>query len=918
MGIPNQSNFQTELNRILEIIHDIKEKSLDGDYIYRGEAEDYKKVSSTLYRKLEAVGLLHLGVEEYIQKSELLYAKEYTDETEEFEILIEIQHFGGKTNLIDFTTDYLIALFFACNGSPFKDGRVILQNKNGVVKDWVKELPNPHQGSRPEIQKSVFIRPPDGFIEPDKKVVIPKFLKRHLLEYLEKEHEIFTQKIYHDLIGFIGGQDIRWGVYEELGKGVACQKSGDEINNAEEKCRYYQGAIEHFTNAIQLMPEFAEAYIDLGFAYFSKGDLDIAIDNYDKAIELDSQFARAYNHRGNAYQERNETDRAIKDHNRAIELDPNDAIFYNNRGIAYGEKNELDLAIKDFDKAIDLKSDYDLAYNNRGAVYRSQGEYDLAIEDCNKAIQLKPDYAEPYCNRGVVYRNKGEIDRAIEDYDKAIQLKPDFVKVYYNRGLAYHEMGELDLAIKDYSEAIEIDPKLAHPYNNRGNAYRQKRYFDKAIEDCDKAIKLNPKLGLAYYIRGEVWLNLKEWDKARSDLTDAKNVGVDIVEAFHNTYRDISTFERRNDVKVPQDIAAMLTQYPINPFTTTQKVVTHDGEIRESAAVLELLEKFRNAGKPLSEYLQEPSSRGITTGYNEAFIVGRATRDTLIAEHPSSADVLKPFLMARDIQRWRVKPTDESRKEAQDKWLIFAHREIDINAYPVIKKYLGKYRDALEKRSGKQEWYELQTAPTDTVRFTQPKCIYADMASETAFAFDDEGYYVGSPASLLSTSDLWLLGVLNTRAVSWFYARTAPQIRGPFLKFVPRYVSQIPIPDMESEQRALIHKIVEYILYFKKQPTVNSRDLKYARDSVMLGYFERIIDGMVYESYLPDELHKGRKHFFQPLLNEQLPPLEEIRGDKMSACRDIFERLYEKTHPIAVDLFFMSSVKSIRIIEGKA
>ena len=241
--------------------------------------------------------------------------------------------------------------------------------------------------------------------------------------------------------------------------------------------------------------------------------------------------------------------------------------------------------------------------------------------------------------------------------------------------------------------------------------------------------------------------------------------------------------------------------------------------------------------------------------------------------------------MARDIQRWRVKPTDESRREPQDKWLIFTHRGIDINTYPAIKKHLGKYRDALEKRSGKQEWYELQTAPTDTDRFTQPKCIYSDMASETAFAFDDEGYYVGSPASLLLTSELWLLGVLNTKAVSWFYARTAPQVRGPFLKFVPRYVSQIPIPDMESEQRALIHKFVEYILYLKQQPTVNSRDLKYARDRGMLGYFGRIIDGLVYEAYLPDALHKGNKHFFQPLLDEQLPQLEEIQGDKMSTCQ---------------------------------
>ena len=595
---------------------------------------------------------------------------------------------------------------------------------------------------------------------------------------------------------------------------------------------------------------------------------------------------------------------------------PQDHIFYNNRGIDYGEKGEYDLAIKDFTKAIELKSDYALSYNNRGAVYRSKGEYDQAIEDCNKAIQLKPDYAEPYSNRGSAYRNKGETDRAIKDYDRAIQLKQDFIEAYYNRGLAYHEKGDFDRAIENYNKAIDLNPKLFHPYYNRGNVYFQKGDFVKAIEDYSKAIELNSELSEAYNNRGEAWLHLKEWDKARSDLTVAKSRGMDITAAFHNTYKNIFAFERRNDFKLPKDIKAMLLQYPVNPFTTTQKFVTHDGEVRESYAVLELLEKLQNAGKPLNQYLQDHRSSGIITGYNEAFIIPLKTRDTLIARDPSSVEILKPFLMARDIQRWRVKPTDESRRETQDKWLIWTYRGIDINAYPAIKKRLEKSRDALEKRSGQQEWYEIQTASTDITRFTQPKCVYADLASETAFAYDDEGYYVGSPASLLPTSELWILGVLNTRAVSWFYARTAPQIRGPFLKFTPQYVSQIPIPDMEPEHRVLIHKIVEYILYLKKQPTVNSKDLKYARDRGMVGYFDRIIDGMVYESYLPDELHKGNKHFFQPLLDEQLPGLEDIQGDKMSTCRDIFERLYERTHPVAVDLFFMSSVRPIRIIES--
>ncbi len=111
------STQQTGLNRILEIIGKIAKITADGDYIYRGEQECYKKVSSNLWRELNKLNLLDLDVEE-IQKRELEDAKRYGNKTDEFEILVELQHFGGKTNLIDFTKDYYIALFFASKGSP--------------------------------------------------------------------------------------------------------------------------------------------------------------------------------------------------------------------------------------------------------------------------------------------------------------------------------------------------------------------------------------------------------------------------------------------------------------------------------------------------------------------------------------------------------------------------------------------------------------------------------------------------------------------------------------------------------------------------------------------------------------------------------------------------------------------------------
>ena len=828
MSIQEQPDCQNVPRTVEDIIRSIEEKTADGDYIFRGESQCHEKVCSGLYRELRAVRVKYSDIAD-VQAEIVRDAKAYTDKTDDFEILTELQHYGGKTNLIDFTIDYKVALFFASSGSPDKHGRVIILQRTEAIKDMI-ELPQ-DTVKRAADQKSVFVQPPRGYIERYRyeEILIPKDLKLSVLRHLH-ECKISSETIYNDIHGFISRESAFWMAYRKFESGLTSQNKGD-----------YGEAIKYYTNALE------------------QG------------------------------------------------LQPPEV--YNNRGNTYLKMNKIDKAINDFSKAIEIKSDSIEAYNNRGNAHATEGDFDEAVNDYSEAIRLDPNFDEAYKNRGIAYLNKGDFERALDNFDKAIQLDPDNPDFRISRGGAYKIKGDFDKAISDLNKAIQLNPTDADTYLLRGTVYTGKREFDKAIGEFNKTIELQQDYANAYFCRGVVWLHLKNWKGAKADLTTAKDLKVDIITAFHNSYKDIAMFESRNSVKLPQDIAAMLTQYPVNSFTTTQRILTAEGETQESFAVLELLEKFGSAGNLLSEYLQNCPSRGITTGYNEAFIIDQATRNALIAEHSSSTDVLKPFLIARDIKRWQVEP--------QDKWLIFAHRGIDIDAYPAIKRYLDPFRDTLKKRSGKQEWYELQTAPTDTTRFTQPKCIYADMASETAFAFDDEGYYIGSSASLLPTKELWLLGVLNTKAVSWFYARTTPQIRGPFLKFSPRHVSEIPIPDMEPEQRTLIHKIVEYILYLKKQPTTDGSDLANSSDFVMVGYFGQILDALVYELYLPDDLHRDDKYFFQPLLDENLPPLEDIHTDKMVFLRELFEYLFDRNHPVRRNHFFLDSVKSIRIIEGK-
>ena len=521
MNTPNKSNTKTDFTSVLAKINEIVKKSADDDYIYRGEKECYKEVCSGLYRARPNTEGVDFDIGDY-QKKALEEARKYigkeSDEGDNLEILTELQHFGGKTNLIDFTEDYLIALFFACDGSHDKDGRVIFLKRES--DDY--EIRKPRTTiDRVKTQKSIFVEPCDGYVKPEIVVPISAALKRPMLDYLQKYHDISLGRIYNDLHGFI-----KRSTYGEHLNGLEAQRNADETKDLDDKKQYYNNAIRHYTEAIELNmnPEFVGPYNNRAVSYRSIGKLDTAIEDCDEAVKLNPKREEAHIIRGLVYSDEGEFDIAIENYNEAIALNRNSAIAYNNRGVAYYQKGEFDIAVENFDEAIALKPDYAVAHNGRGVVYYAKGEFDIAIENHNKAIALDPDYVKAHYNRGNAYSAKGEFDIAIENYNKAIALDPQDALPYYNRAITYNERGEFNNIIRDYNKAIELNPELAEAYDNRG----------------------------------DVWLRLSEWDKARADLITAKEKGIDIVVSFCRTHKTVADFEAKHDVRVPEDIAALL------------------------------------------------------------------------------------------------------------------------------------------------------------------------------------------------------------------------------------------------------------------------------------------------------------------------------------------------------------------------
>ena len=202
----------------------------------------------------------------------------------------------------------------------------------------------------------------------------------------------------------------------------------------------------------------------LGVALQEQGKFQEAVQTFNKAIEMKPDYAEAYNNRGNALCEPGQLNEALESYEKAIQLRPDYADAHSNRGNALHKLGRLEDAVESCEKAIEFKPDFAEAYGNRGNALRDLGLPQEALQSCEKAIQLKPDYAEAYSNRGNALSDSGLTKEAVESYEKAIQLKPDLGIAHTNLCDLYekhNKVTELKIALQRAQEALpENDPEL--------------------------------------------------------------------------------------------------------------------------------------------------------------------------------------------------------------------------------------------------------------------------------------------------------------------------------------------------------------------------------------------------------------------------------------------------------------------------
>jgi tetratricopeptide (TPR) repeat protein len=218
----------------------------------------------------------------------------------------------------------------------------------------------------------------------------------------------------------------------------------------------YQVAIEHYDQALQTKPRFAQAWNQKGWALSSLGKHEDALSAFDGAIQsrsdlLQAQYGRAWalmclGH----WQDAADTFAAV------TEAVPTfyDAWFYHGKALSNLGQNETALQL--CDRAIELDPKRDEAWFLKVAILTQQGEYETVLNLCDRAYQKHSTWHEVLYIKATMLRYLAKYSEAIALYDQYLQHHSNYAEGWFQRGECRRIMEQWQGAIASYTKALEL------------------------------------------------------------------------------------------------------------------------------------------------------------------------------------------------------------------------------------------------------------------------------------------------------------------------------------------------------------------------------------------------------------------------------------------------------------------------------
>ncbi len=228
---------------------------------------------------------------------------------------------------------------------------------------------------------------------------------------------------------------------------------------------------------------------------------------------------------------------------------------------------------------------------------------------------------------------------------------------------------------------------------------------------------------------------------------------------------------------------------------------------------LNIIKKLKLNSTLLKNYTNNGLYRGVTTGLNEAFIINEKTKNQIVRNDPKSAELIKPYVKATDIDRYVL-------KNSNSHYFINTNYDLDITKYKGIHNWLLSFDEQLRKRQDKGKSHFNLRACNYYNKFDLPKIIYIHTAVDHKFYYDEEGFYINNSSYFIANSDKFLSVWLNSSIFKFYkklnfvaYGDSSGKGRA---KLDYNKMVNTPIPNIEKEEKKLFNEKADLMLHLNK------------------------------------------------------------------------------------------------------
>lgn len=276
-------------------------------------------------------------------------------------------------------------------------------------------------------------------------------------------------------------------------------------------------------DGIRKAPSKGRPYYSLGVYYAMKGEHGKAVPLYTRAIEIWPNYADAYCNLGKSLEETGHMDKAIFYYAKALQLDPTLPEALNNFGSALVRSGRQVEARGVYEEAMRRRPDNYEAMNNMGSTYAQLGEMEEAEKWYRKSIEVNPLHAPAHSNLASVLAKRGDMAGAEAGCLEAIRLDADYFDARYNLALLYIWKQDWAGAEEQFAQAVRIRPQFAEGYNNLGSLMATRKEYGRAEQNFRKAIELQPTYKDAIVNLANTLRELGRQQEAETLLADAKS-----------------------------------------------------------------------------------------------------------------------------------------------------------------------------------------------------------------------------------------------------------------------------------------------------------------------------------------------------------------------------------------------------------